>query len=169
MRCWWQSNVYAPLGEVQSPCRSHFGTRFHPSSTDANVPFIWWVKRFLIGKRGCHTFFPQNGHLKKMTNKPFAAQWDVFNRVYQHTSNSHPWSLPLKCVLKYEKHRLRRRVDPSNTYRASHDKVSSFFFLAAEIGYFEKKWWAGLNIFLVISDFFLKRPGQNWFKLSSYY
>lgn len=170
MRCWWQSNVYAPLGEVQSPCRSHFGTRFHPSSTDANVPFIWWVKRFLIGKRGCHTFFPQNGHhLKKITNKPFAAQWDVFNRVYQHTSNSHPWSPPLKCVLKYEKHRLRRRVDPSNTYRASHDKVSSFFFLAAEIGYFEKKWWAGLNIFLVISEFFLKRPGQNWFKLSSYY
>lgn len=83
----------------------------------------WWVKRFRIGKI---TFFPQNGHqLKKMTNKPFAAQWDVFNKVYQHTSNSHPWSPPLKCVLKYEKHRLRRKVASSNTYRANHNKVSS--------------------------------------------
>lgn len=169
MRCWWQSSVYAPLGEVQSPCRSHFGTRFHPSSTDANVPFIWWVKRFLVGKRGCHPFFsPQNGHqLKKMTNKPFAAQWDVFNKVYQHTSNSHPWSPPLKCVLKYEKYRLRRKVASSNTYRANHNKVSSSWQPKLDI---LKRGGEQDSIFFLLSQtFFLKRPGQNWFKLSSYY
>lgn len=79
-------------------------------------------------------FSPHNGHqLKKMTNKPFAVQWDVFHRVFQHTSNSHPWSRPLKCVLKFEKHHLRHRVASTNTYCANQNKVSSSWQLKMDI------------------------------------
>lgn len=147
--CWEKSSLHAeailPLGFLVTP-----PMQMYYSFAKWNV--FWWCPFF---------------RAKRTSSEKKKKHLLMFLTVYQQTSNSHPWSTALECVLRYEKRHFSRGVTSLNTSRTNHNKVSSSWQLELDI--LNRSGERGSIFFLLSQTFPWKGRGKNWFKLPSYY